>query len=313
MTKEIVIEEERIQLAGRGQVDEQGEFEVLLITAGKGNGWNFSQEVLKEAVDNQVFEGIECFVDHSIWGHSVRDLGGVFHATQWDGFEQGVSAKLRTSGPSGPLVKALGQEMVSDEEPKPKVGFSADILITVDTDKNVTNILRAFSVDLVFDPARGGAFKRALNSIQKGEQTMETNEIEIVEEATQPSIDASVEEGLEAMRNLLQVQKEQEALANEAEAAREVRMEMCSLLLESALAAAKLPTPMLEEIRKRFEGTIFEPGVLQKDIENARELVSELQAGTTIEGIPGLNMRVFNSTDRLQAVVDDLLDAPREV
>ena len=73
--------QERVSLEAMGSVSEAGRFEVDAITAGVGNGWKFSEEVLQASVD--LWGGVECFVDHGgFWGgRSVRDLGGVFRET----------------------------------------------------------------------------------------------------------------------------------------------------------------------------------------------------------------------------------------
>ena len=44
-------------------------------------------------------------------------------------------------------------------------GSAADVVFT-SQGKQVQKILRVLSVDLVFNPARGGAFLRALNSLK---------------------------------------------------------------------------------------------------------------------------------------------------
>jgi hypothetical protein len=70
---------------------------------------------------------------------------------------------------------------------------------------------------------------------------------------------AQMQQDVESMRALLDVQKEQAKLQQEAEAARAVRVEMCSYLLESGLAASKLPGPAASRLRKQFSGRVFEP------------------------------------------------------
>ncbi len=59
---------------------------------------------------------------------------------------------------------------------------------------------------------------------------------------------------LEAMRGLLQVQQEKDALALEAEKAKAIRVQMCEYLLTSGLAASRLPAPAAEQVRKQFAG-----------------------------------------------------------
>ena len=45
-----------------GQSDEPITFEVTAITAGVGNGWQFSAEALRQSLD--LWEGVEVFIDH---------------------------------------------------------------------------------------------------------------------------------------------------------------------------------------------------------------------------------------------------------
>ena len=60
-------------------------------------------------------------------------------------------ASLRVGGPSGPLLAALGREMLAEGEVKPRVGFSADVGFIADG-KKVRQIQKVFSVDLVLQP-----------------------------------------------------------------------------------------------------------------------------------------------------------------
>jgi hypothetical protein len=112
------------------------------------------------------------------------------------------------------------------------------------------------------------------------------------------------------MRQLLTVQEERQRLANEAEEARKVRAQMCGYLLESGLTSSRLPAPMVEHVRKQFNGRIFDPAELTAAIDEARNLVSSLTAGNVIAG-PGRVSGMFSTEDQLQAAVDDLLMAPR--
>ncbi|MBW1932966.1 MAG: hypothetical protein JRI56_08130 [Deltaproteobacteria bacterium] len=93
----------------------------------------------------------------------MRDLAGQIIHPQWDPQIQGIRATLQAFGPAGDLLTSFGSEVLEEENP-PRVGFSADILFTADG-KKVKEILRVISLDLVYDPARGGAFLRALNSL----------------------------------------------------------------------------------------------------------------------------------------------------
>lgn len=313
-------EQKRVTLSADARVDENGMFYAIMISEGEGHGYYFGKDALQSAVD--VLEGLECFVDHHIWGKSVRDLGGVFYDVAWDDEENGIGAKLKTQGPSGPIVAEMGAQMVEEgEEPKPDVGFSLDILFTAGADDRVKTILKAYSCDLVFDPERGGKFVSQLQSsqarfgkIQVSEEVQMTKEIEIKPEE-RSELREQLEADRAAIREVMNVQAEQRILQEEAEAVRGVRSEMCAMLLESALAASKLPEAAIEDIRKRFSGVVFEAHELNEAIARQSQLVAEITGGQVIEGIPGGVAGVhqmFSSEDQLQAAVDDLLGAPRE-
>jgi hypothetical protein len=111
----------------------------------------------------------------------------------------------------------------------------------------------------------------------------------------------------EAVRVLM---AEQQRIQKDAEAARLVRIELCSHLLESALSAANMPPTVTARIRKQFSGQVFEPAALNEAIEDARKMVSELTGALVVQG-PGRISAMFSSEDQLQTAVDDMLEAPR--
>ena len=113
------------------------------------------------------------------------------------------------------------------------------------------------------------------------------------------------EADLEAVRTLLNVQRQQEAITAEIEKTKAVRQQMCQYLLDSGLSSSKLPTPMQENLRKQFANRIFEPTELTNAIEEARKLVSDLTGGLVVQG-PARVHSVFSSEDQIQAAVDDL-------
>jgi hypothetical protein len=320
---------QRLRLALTGTAIPAGGFEIVAITAGMGNGLRFTAEALKASL--RLWDRVECFIDHgaawaSAWrGRSVRDLAGIGHSPAWDEARQGITLQLRPVGPSAALLTAIGQELLADDPHTPKVGFSADVLLTADASKTVKTILRVFSLDLVFDPARGGAFVRALNSA--GYRQGDTMPQEAPPTPGGPTETASAQPEMQppspagsaaqlrqdsaAIRALLDAQREQQALAAEAEAARQVRAQMCGYMLDAGLAASRLPQPSQDAIRRQLAGAVFEPEALTAAIEQQRQLVAALTASAVVQG-PGRIQAMFSTADQLQAAVDDLMQVERD-
>lgn len=281
---------------------ENNNFEILAITAGDGNGWRFSEDCLKDSLP--LWDAAQCFIDHSWYGHSIRDLAGILSGPSWDASARGVRLILRPMGPSAPLLVELGRQVLAESSVQ-RVGFSADLSFT-SKGKEVQKILRIYSVDLVIDPARGGAFLRTLNSLRKDFVPMP----DTVPTPTPANGDSQtqLEADRQAVRTIL---AETERAQKEAEAARKIRAEMCQQLLDVTLANAHLPTAMSAHVRKQFAGQVFDPAELTAAIDEAHTLVSDLTGGQVVQG-PGRVQAMFNSADQLQAAVDDLLGAPRE-
>lgn len=307
--------ETRIDLQ-EAQVNERGEFEILAITAGEGNGWQFSAEVLKQSL--HLWDGVESFIDHHWFGNSVHDLAGVCHSPAWSEERQGILLQLRAIGPGAQILKELGRQILADEGKKPHIGFSADLVFTAQQQK-VDQILRIFSVDLVVNPARGGEFVRQIYQKVKGIQMLEKEEKSSktigADEAggippTLQPITERIKKDQEAVRNLLNEHSHIKAIETEAEKARQMRQQMCQHFLESALQASRLPLPAQDLLRNQFKDRIFEADELQKAIGETRTLISDLTAGSAVQG-PRISA-MFNSGDKLQAAVDDLLGAPRD-
>lgn len=277
------------------------EIEITAITAGSGNGWQFSAEVLQASL--QLWQGVECFVDHAWPPRSIRDLAGVCAHPRWDDALQGIRLTVTPCGPSSTVLQDLAQ--VQNEIPsQPRVGFSADLVFSASGDQ-VTHIEKVYSVDLVAYPARGGGFLPPVNNPSNSsnqEVFMESNEVQqvslvsstLVEERKTPQATASTPP----------------AAVSPASATEEARSEMCTCLLEATLSAAHLPAALESSLRSRFGGGVFQPPALQAAIREARQLVSDLNGGAVIQGAGRISDMV-SSEDQVSAAMCDLLGAPR--
>jgi len=281
---------------------EEVSYDVVAITAGEGNGWQFSSSALRESVS--LWEGVETFIDHGVnWGgRSVRDLAGVCTEARFDEALQGIRVRLRPFGPSAQLLEAIGREWLDVEGVKPRIGFSADLLFS-GKGKEVQQIVRVFSVDLVYRPARGGAFLRALNSLQESYLNRENEEMaeEVKEKMSEKVEEKEMKKEVEKVIQPESGQQKEE----------ELMLALQEMLLERRLENAKLPDALAKRVRNQFSGKRFSEVELEQGIQEARELFAALQGGGIIQGTSAVTQMV-NERDRLQAAADDLLGAPRD-
>lgn len=149
------VKEVRAVLTSGTPLAEGEAFQILAITAGEGNGWFFSADVLRASLP--LWEGVETFIDHAAGSRSVRDLAGVCAAPVYDEAQQGVRLTLTPQGPSARLLEDLGRQWLEGGRAQARVGFSADLVFTA-RGRVVQQIVRIHSLDLVMLPARGGAF-----------------------------------------------------------------------------------------------------------------------------------------------------------
>ena len=101
---------QRCRFGMAGYASASGKFEILAITAGQANGWQFDAQVLKQSL--ALWEGVHCFVDHAWASRSVRDIAGVIRNPIWDEAAQGIRAELQAFGPASGLLSELGQQVL---------------------------------------------------------------------------------------------------------------------------------------------------------------------------------------------------------
>lgn len=258
-------------------------FEILAITAGEGNGWRFSPQVLQDSLP--LWEGVKCFVDHRAGPRSLRDLAGVGESPHYDPQAQGIRLRLRPLGPAADLLERLGEQVLADPRPRPPLGFSADLIFTAEG-RQVTRIVRVLSVDLVLDPARGGAFVRRLAAAAL---------------STSNPLDG------DAMDDPTPTPQPQPQPQPTPAPSAEV---LCQHLLESALAAAHLPPALTAQVRARFQGRTFAPAELQTALTEAHHLVASLNPAAVVQGTPRVE-GMASAEDQITAALFDLLGVER--
>ncbi|MEA4812373.1 MAG: hypothetical protein VB108_07390 [Anaerolineaceae bacterium] len=276
-------------------------FEILAITVGAANGWQFPAQVLKQSLS--LWDGVNCFIDHDMGSRSVRDVAGVLRNPNWDEGREGIRTELQAFGPSANLLREVGKQVLDEHDlPAVKLGFSADLLFN-GKDRTVEKILKVFSVDLVYNPARGGIFLRALNQIGlkpylQGGYAMQLCDLTetTAKEAAQTA--QSAEDPVQVL---------QEELAE----MRKTRKAMSTWMLEASLSASNLPKTMKERIQAQFQERDFAPAELQSALREARTLLAEIEHGKGVAGSPRIEGMV-EPAERLQAAVDDLFGNPRE-
>ena len=300
VTQQNLAETQRQTIPMEGAPTAESTFEVLCITAGEGNGWYFTAEVLQASLP--LWEGLQCFIDHvsienPMDGHSVRDLAGLITKPVWDEGSQGIKATLTKFGPGGELLAQLAQEIIKTDGMNTKVGLSADLEF-LNEGSQVKEIIKVYSCDLVIDPARGGAILRALNSVQNRRKILQMNN--------------QMQNDKAGVRALMDQNAALNEMSQQAAQARALRAEMCRQVLDSTLSTCELPVPIKDRVRKDFSNRVFEPSELNAAIEDGRNLASALLAGSSVRGFSGGRFSgMYSSQDQLNAAVHDMLGAKR--
>ena len=272
----------RLHLALESSREEGEYFEILAISAGVGNGWEFPARVLRESLS--LWDGVESYIDHAVELRSVRDLAGVCSAPRWDEERSGICLTLTPLGPSADLLRQTAADARQAQAAQDHIGFSADLLFSAQG-QTVTHIEKVFSVDLVVRPARGGQF---IQSMQLGSpiQPIQEESMQEVETSTTSKASAPAAEPISGQQQL------------------------CASLLDASLAAARLPATAEDSLRARFGGQTFEPAALQQAIHETRALLSELNAGAVIQGAGHISA-MASPEDQVNAALHDLLGAAR--
>ena len=248
---------------------EKREVEVTIIRPGRSeNGWEYPPEVLERSVP--LWEGATAFCDHPgpadqgrAGGRSVRDIVGVYAGARW---EKGVRATLRFY-PNAAWLYELVAAAIADRQAgrvAPDIGISADMVVALAGAHQVAEIRRVNSADVVFRPSAGGRFERVV----EGEQ-VEAWSAEGAKE-TESQMPAKVHA------------KGTEDTKGETMETREAAL--CEAVLEAKLASSKLTELGRKQIRKRFEGRVFEVSELQGAIGEMEALLAEAASEGVVRG-----------------------------
>ncbi|MGQ9516154.1 MAG: hypothetical protein ACUVT1_02695, partial [Anaerolineae bacterium] len=278
------------------EADGGGRFEVLAMCAGEANGLRYPAEVLEASVQAGVWRGAAVFLDHPdaldatrAGGRTLSDLAGVVEEA-W--YADGVHARLRLAGPKGPLVAELARQWLADREAGravPRLGLSADLLVLRDAGGLVRRIQQVHSLDVVFDPAAGGTFLRALNASKR-----ESISQQMTEEANLMST------------NELTPYRDTAVGAQEPATTYELAMLQCEHALNAALRDAGLPEAMERTVRQRFAGRLFHPEELRQAIAAQRTTWAELLEAGVVKGLgeprPAARAGVSGMLDELDRV-----------
>lgn len=305
-------------------------FEVVLVAALQ-NGWTFEPSVLKKAAP--LFEGVTAFCDHNALASntthdgisygaspSVRNVVGVISGVKEKGGQ--LVGQLHVSPSAGWLSALLdfAIELKGQGLMPPDVGMSADISFVSDAHSVVTEILRVWSVDVVFDPAAGGdTILRALNSSAPSLETMGSGEGDMLKfwrvlfqqdpntggaGGGTPAVVPPAGDALDLVKKTT-------------EQAQALLRAQCATTLTQVVGALDLPEIHKVILRERFEGRIFDASELTTAIEAQRRVYASHVEKDVIKGIEKLqapNGKAFvngmwTDLDRMQYAADRLLGA----
>ena len=286
-------DQSQVRFSFQSQSATEKGYEILFIQEGEANGWTFPASVLQESV--KLWEETNVFVDHSFWGRSVRELGGVLSAVAWSEDHQGLTAKLSLSGPSREIVREAGQVMLG-EGAKPNLGFSADVIFTADSKGRVEKIIKPVSVDLVINPAFATKFIRQLNSRAS----------ELQANIAHPDARASGKGETMQTDN----KPTMDDITAQLEATKAAHLATLENLLDQSLLTADLPEAAEKDLRTRFASKEFKPEELKTAIEGYLSLAQASEAGLSIDG-PGRVSHLQTGGESFEAACYDLLGAKR--
>ena len=273
-------------------------YEVTLIRVGETlHGWVFPPQVLRGSVP--LWEGVTSLVDHRRYMQhpSVRDVVGTIGKVR---FENGaLLGEYRVLDSADWLTRMLDQ-IIADQEaglPVPRVGLSADMLVKARRKGEryvAEKIGKVLSVDVVFDPAAGGAFERVLNSILA------------TDESDRGGDQMSDRDEMVAIEGKVELSPHEEARARW----EEMERTQCAHLLRASLNASDLPAAIKEEIGGRYEGRIFTVEELNEAIKGQENLLAKLVEDEVIKGLGEPTHPVvggmWDNLDRIQLATDRL-------
>ena len=272
-------------------------FEVICIRAGEANGLVYAPSVLRRSVEEGLWRNVTVFANHAgplddgrPGGRAIEDVVGVLSEARWAG--RAVMGVLACRGPKADLVTRLAEEVLAAQERGevgPNIGLSADMYVERRPGaREVDRIVRVNSLDVVYNPAAGGAFLRVLNG-GRGEGWMEELREDMVEEQ-------DLEQ--EGMQVGLALERSRQALASQ-----------CSYLLETALRGSSLPQPFQDEVRQQFGGKIFRPEELDRTLQSKQATWAKLVEGQVVRGVGG-RMSMRDELDRVRLAAERLFGLP---
>ncbi len=311
-------------------------FDVVLM-APLQNGWTFDVDVLRASA--HLFNGATVFCDHNPLGAdnaypSVRDVVGVISDARE---EQGELHGTLHVSPGAAWLSALLEfaiELRAQGLTPPDVGMSADISFASDPStmpigsaqgvQRVNEILRVWSVDVVFDPAAGGnTILRALNASAPSLAAIDSGGNEFMKTALTKSfwrqtfaLDAHSGNGGGAV-STTQTDTPLGDVRKTNEQAQALLRAQCAATLTQVVGALDLPEIHKVILRERFEGKIFDASELTTAVEQQRRVYASHVEKNVIQGIvaPSDTRRgafvhgMWTDLERFQFAVDRLLGA----
>ncbi len=151
-----------------------GVYQVTAMSAGVGNGWEFTPGVLQASVD--LWQCVNVYLGHARDDNrgpngerQPPDFCGVFSGGYFDPSDGAIRGRLRLVGPAAPMARAIARaylDAYEAGEPAPDVGLSASLYLVADG-RRVVEISRVESLDVIATtPARGGRFEAALAALE---------------------------------------------------------------------------------------------------------------------------------------------------
>jgi phage major head subunit gpT-like protein len=325
--------------------EEQREVLVTVIRGGTSlNGYYYGEEILQQIA--MLLENAQAYVDHArseseSTTRSVRDIVGFYHTARYvppapagptgtspPRAHGRVDATLHILESADWLWRMIREACILGRPGL--IGLSIDIYGSWQARESsqgrrplreVVSVTALNSCDIVTRPSAGGSFRRILHDgstapeASPGQPPTSHRETQGAPPMTQNPPEMTNPTPSSNNQPICEEQQSSDhesALTPQLQAMlQEVRLERARLTLERHLQEARLPAVVKQQLRRRYEGRIFEVAELERDLAEQRSMLAELAAAGIVRdhgyAKPEISEQITEA-EKIQAAFDRMFD-----